>query len=492
MKKSAVLNTYLTAVMALAMTFAVACTGPGQSPTLSAQGKTADPNQQQQLADGPSDGAGGEDGTTDGNGGNGVNGKIYESYIVKLEELPAFKNIVKEKLEAMDKAWMAAESKAYPNEKQKPLPLFSIISKFKKWYVAPVSLKSLNKKTIGVEFTNESTDQLALQTESEIWIDSRLFEKEKMGIEDQARLILHEYVMSLYLLQFESLNDLCLLGQTNYSSPESFHCIEKGVAEKFAPAMKKRDLNKDDYARIRSVTETLFNNADKMSAQEISRTLVLQGFDKRLFEPSYISEGESYKVSMTAVEIVQALKHSVYSQNLDGLCQGVQSKDKIPCIVEIKNISSASKSNFAGAIDVELAIKDPKTQQIIRSVKANIYDTVTTQSSETFLYSLSTDEPTTEGERFGNVSLFLRKGKDSNYLDVLAVVFSKFVVTYVGPDNSSASQQGKNCLRVSSSILKTTSIADDALVAGNDIDVDSSPSLKYISTTTNHGVDCKK
>jgi hypothetical protein len=355
MKKSVVLNTYLKAVVALTMTFAVACTGPGQSPTLGAQGKTADPGQQN------------ADGTTDGNGGNGVNGKIYESYIVDPQNLPAYKNILETKIANMEKIWADASVKLYPTSK--PDATFNLIWKMKKWYIAPVSLQSLNKKTIGVEFTNENTEQLALQTDSEIWIDSRLFEK--MSPEDQARLLLHEYVMTMYLFKFQKLNDLCITARTVSSQPEEYHCSDRANAEELFPFEPKRDLDKADYTHIRSLTSSLMNTQQFTSQKVLANLFLSQGFDKRTFR---IYEGSETPMELTAEEMMSALKKAIYSQKFNGDCQGVQSGTVRSCALTLKE----SVGEY-GVTDLEVGLVDANSKQVLRTVKFHFHVVVSTE-----------------------------------------------------------------------------------------------------------------
>lgn len=483
MKKSAVLNTYLTAVMALAMTFAVACTGSGQLPGLGGQGKDA-ATPQQPLADGQPDGAGGEDGTTDGNGGNGVNGKIYESYIVNPQELAAYKQIIQPKMESLDKSWNAAE------KAEDAVPLFNLIWKFKKWYIAPVSLNSLKKKTIGVEFTKENTEQLALQTDSEVWIDSRLFEK--MSITEQAQLLMlmHEYTMNAYLIKFDSIYDLCTLASTRAENPEHFNCGTRAEVDKVMPPEPKRDLNKTDYSRIRYMTSTLLENNSFGTKKDLSNLLLINGFDNRVFKNNVDSSSKSEQVDVSANEIVIALKGIAYSQAMNGPCVGVQSGIEKNCIFEVKDETPASANGFKV---LKISLKDASTQEVLRSSTVSIFDTKTTRMTETNMIYLSywDSMPDTEGALTDGLRLEFEKYKDAP-AQLKNVFFVRNIVTAIitAPPKNTETWQCKEVVSKLASYIRTSLFEQDVIYLGT-ATKESQSELRRVLNSHGH-TECKK
>lgn len=468
MKKSAVLNTYKIAAMALAMTFAVACTRPGQSPTLNAQGKTTAPTAQQQHTEG----------TTDGAGGNGTNGKIYESYIVDPQSLPAYKNILEAKIKAMDKLQMDAYRL---NGIQDPESIYSLSWNLKKWYLAPVSLKTLDKKTLGIEFTNEKTEQLALQTESEIWIDSRLFEK--MSLEEQANLLAHEYVMSLYLFKFQNLNDICMSARSVSAHPENYDCKNNLSSEDsiIVSGESKRPLDKSDYARIRSLTSTIVSK-EFSSQKHLVDTFLGLGFDKRIFIVNQDPKSKE-KISFSNEELIASLKRAVYSQKLDGKCQGIQSGATSTCKVEIQDTRQSN-----GLPGLKVILKDAATSQVIRSVVITDNNSAGSYDFEIPNLEFEITEfevlPKNEGGLFGSVKVLLTKEDKDMPAEVTGLVFTTNVVT----SSKEVNQNGNKCLEIQAVPLKAKSQDQEAVL------VSTSHSIQdYIVrglTSLNHTTNC--
>ncbi len=176
-------------------------------------------------------------GTADSGGGNTFNGKPLESYIVDITLLPAFKNQVEPILE--DLKYFSVGNYA-----------FQFLIKNKAWYFIPEDLTTLPKEKIGSAVHSE---QAALQDFKQIWINSKIFDA-MTSEEDQAKLILHELLMGLKLLKFDSARQECL----GYSvSPESSH-LECGYFSESARG-KPSDLKEKDYAQIRASVDEIFS-----------------------------------------------------------------------------------------------------------------------------------------------------------------------------------------------------------------------------------------
>jgi hypothetical protein len=454
MKNLVFSSIYRLSVVALAMTIAVACTNANHSgPAAGAKANTSGP------------GAPGQDvnGTTDGAGGNGIDGKAYESYIVDPQDLSTYKNKLEAKITAIDKKWKDTTPPS-DHDEVTYLPFFQSMWKLKKWYIAPVTLASLDKKTIGVEFTREKTQQLAIQTDTEVWIDSRLFEK--MSEDDKAKLMLHEYLMSLYLLKFQSYFDICQFAAT--IDPTSVKgCDDRATVDSILPPEEKKDLVDSDYTNIRAMTSLIYNQGSSISAAQLSSSFLYQKFDRRAFS---LSTGDKEtEVKVTNEEVVSALKAAVYSRSLNGLCKTVRSKEKRPCVLDIQDIAATPETY--GNQTYLLSLKDPSSHEVIRSAKVSLYGgplTFGDGASDINKYTsliFTEPMPKVEGTTYGNVIVILKPVAGYQKIEVAGIVFSKGVLSSV----EHIQQEKKDCLDYKGVQVNGQGFADDGILLSNEV-----------------------
>jgi hypothetical protein len=449
MKKSVFLNTYKFALTALTMTIAVACTNSHQSqkPTGTDSARA--------------------EGTTDGAGGNGINGKAYEAYIVDPQTLPAYRNIVGKKIEALSKEWNRPTLEKDPKAKEDLF--FSFMWKTKKWYLAPISLKSLDKKVIGVEFSVERTEQLAVQTEKEIWIDSRAFEK--MSEQEQARLLTHEYVMNLYLMRFSSLYDICM----QVSPFTETNCDTREEVDKMFPFEAKRDLNNEDYTNIRAMTDLIMQDAP---AKAIIDSFAVKNFDKRYFISMNPHNKTFSPAEIKPEDLVLALKSASYTQRLNGACTGLRTSEHRECIFEVKESEGPT---------LDITIKEAETQKVLRTLhinKINISSIFNGLNREIFMAGLSEEIPNIEGQTLGTLAIYLKKEEVNEKFKVVGIIVNQLIVT------SSIKDSKKNgCYNKMALPLKTKEFFQDAIYMKNGVelsDLDIQTALEFnISTSCN-------
>lgn len=223
----------------------------------------------------------GSNGTQDTGGCNGVGGKCYDSYIVDFRTLDAYK----EHIQPIEKN-VLQKSKEF--HKPKVDHTFSVLSGpalTKTWYLAPVELSTISKDILGVSFISTSTEQLAIQTDREVWIDSRKFDQ--LNKKEQAELILHEMVMALYLIKYKPFSELCPTFQEVDPTTE---CTNMEIIDSVLPIEKESALSKSDYESIRRVTNWLMVNGATIDLKEFYTRLFYNGFDKRIFNPKLISQ----------------------------------------------------------------------------------------------------------------------------------------------------------------------------------------------------------
>lgn len=126
-------------------------------------------------------------------GGSTIKKRPLESYAKKLEKVDAYKLKVVPLIEKlkMELPRMAAD--------------FIHLSNNRVWYFIPASLDKIKSAVIGTY--SPEVDQTAVQDLNAVWFDSNLFDE--MEKEDQARLIIHELVMGMHLLEYKPRLDRC-------------------------------------------------------------------------------------------------------------------------------------------------------------------------------------------------------------------------------------------------------------------------------------------
>lgn len=196
------------------------------------------------------------EGTVDSGGGNTFNGKPLESYAIKVRELPAFKNKVEALLE--NQGLQSTRVKA----------VFDYILDKKTWYLIPGELKKLPSEKIA---SAVGTDQAALQDFKQVWLNQNIFDE--MKEDDQATLLVHELLMGLRLLRFDSAQSECLIVYYGRHS-EQFCKTSYSTDLRGKPS----DLTDADYAQIRAATKKVVDDGKAFSADDWEDLLGSEGF----------------------------------------------------------------------------------------------------------------------------------------------------------------------------------------------------------------------
>lgn len=302
---------YLTFALAL-VTGMVSCQKPDRTLVSGAQvGK-------------PATGGGGEqgrsNGTADTGGGNGCDGKAYESYIVNPLELPAYTKYIQPMIENLDRQQNEKDSKA--DQKHS----FANFFKMKTWYISCVDLQPIDKSVLGVSFDKNNTQQLAIQKDREIWIANKFFKD--MSLEDQAMLVRHEFVMSLYFLKFKSLSEICKIMSETMGGQE---CV--GITPQvdlLTPKAPLRPLQASDYENIRRVTGFLKDEGATAKLETIDQRLRDNGFDQRIFNSGMTLSGTDNE-KMTAAAYSDIWNRAKFTNSLPDKCFFLESRKQEVC-----------------------------------------------------------------------------------------------------------------------------------------------------------------
>lgn len=271
------------------------------------------------------------DGPGHGGGGNGTNGRLYESFAVQIADLPAYKNIAEKVL-----------LRLFDETKGEKAVLNKHV-KIKTWYLVPKHLKPIDKEIIGVSQNDAATEQLAFQTEKEIWIDQIYFSQ--MSESDQATLIVHEMMMLYYGLKSKDLNSLGQMGIM--SKDDSVNCEMFKVYDSYFPAQNVQSLDKNDYQNIRTVTNYFmsnFENAD-LAINNFKQKMIQNGFDRRLFSPASNLEKDGYDQVPTTFLFEQISKLNFLNRPLDK-CFSKYLNKEIPCQISTKNETETIRTKY--------------------------------------------------------------------------------------------------------------------------------------------------
>ena len=156
----------------------------------------------------------------------------------------------------------------------------------RRWYFMPGELNKIPVERIGVSFP---VDQIALQSLGEIWVNDKLFAA--MEFQDRELLIVHELVMGIRLMEFQSSYDKCIAAQGDLRIPillgtatdehqELWKKARRGctipgvdpnrpVGGLPTDPTKKLVLTKEDYLNIRSLVTKIWTSEGQLDPEEI-------------------------------------------------------------------------------------------------------------------------------------------------------------------------------------------------------------------------------
>lgn len=225
----------------------------------------------------------------DRGGANGYNGLPLESYIKDPKALSAYQNFIKPLQSRLSRVSFIGQ-------------YFDYVLSHKTWYFVGNLYQTLSREQIG---SAVPTDQIALQDFESVWIDQQRFSGPQMTEEEQAKVILHEILMGIKLLRFQSQKEQCLSVITNpinaYQCDEHFD-VRTGNPSHMTPT---------DYNEIRQTV------VDLMSLQANADMKLVEDLLNRRHFSNQVFPFESYDTSRGLdVETIRfKLKDAVLSGN---------------------------------------------------------------------------------------------------------------------------------------------------------------------------------
>lgn len=214
------------------------------------------------------------EGGVDSGGGNGLEGRMLESYKKPVQEVPAFADKVLPVILNLARVYPRLASDLWH------------IARERSWYFIPGRLDRLPSHRIGVSL---KTDQYALQNRKEIWLDEILFD-EMRSDDERAKLILHELVMGVRMMAFQDPLDECLssvaLGSLGPGSAEFYRkqrqaCFQRAESLQSGSSLlspKKIEISNEDYMAIRDLVGVLWAHQGQVDADELKSWLKIRKF----------------------------------------------------------------------------------------------------------------------------------------------------------------------------------------------------------------------
>jgi len=261
-------------------------------------------------------------------------------------ELPAFKKYISP---------LFAKADLEENEFQR-----IVFGLEKTWYIAPVGLVQIENAVLGVEAFDSKTEQHANHGEKEIWIDSR---KHNLKTEEeQAKTILHEMTMALYLVKYESFASAKY--QKSLGEMSVIPYIAR-ILEHQSPPEKKRLLNKTDYGNIRGMTAWLLQQTPPVDNEILIAKYRSYDFDKRIFKKGQaVKSDEDYVYEELSVpELREVILKTQLLGGLPNLCNiGLGHGEEIDCGIRFvdKSLTDYSDQEERGVFNKYLISMEVK------------------------------------------------------------------------------------------------------------------------------------
>ncbi|MCK6598673.1 MAG: hypothetical protein L6Q37_09945 [Bdellovibrionaceae bacterium] len=263
-----------------------------------------------------------------GGGGNGDQTGVFESSIKAVTSLAAYPKYIKPVLDRFDFLMNQLNSE---KRKEESFSYSTFLIKWKLWYFTKSNLNMIDKKTLGVVFLSDTPYQIAINTPREIWINRDFFfdllgRDLKTGIIDpelqlrkQADLIIHEIVMNLYFLRYQSFYEICKLSEElgfQNADKKNLSC-EQLKELKIFKQKEEMVLTEEDYQRIRRVTDFFINDMQAATSEQLYSKLINNGFDKRFINKK---EQAPKQEKITYEAVVKTFQKMILAENFDEKC----------------------------------------------------------------------------------------------------------------------------------------------------------------------------
>jgi len=322
----------------------------------------------------------------------------------------------------------------------------------KPWYFVKGPLEPLSQGTNGAPI---KTQEGVLQSYSEVWVDKTLLNGSKMDMKKQAIVLMHELLMGIKILRFDSSKIQCLIF-TAY--PESCE-IHSSIRPYPTKSLDELILH-EDYAEVRNLTNILLDEWETLSANDINQLLIQNHFSLSQFSFPHNKMKEkiiNYKdivAAITGAQLANRLPNYYFdSQTLTKLLmknvgksqidyRPIHWKNKGKCDIQFSEINEKSMKM---TLKVEIKEKKKNDQKTTIQKEVTLYNNnfeypnVNSKSilirdwsqDDVFIHSLSSKswirndrKKSKLGDKYWNVDFSFRNYSDHN---LSAISFSEYV-----------------------------------------------------------------
>jgi hypothetical protein len=271
------------------------------------------------------------DGPITSGGGNGLDGRMTEMYSKDIQSLPEYRRYIVPVLRRLSQ-----------NRTDVLVAYLRWAANSKAWYFVPERLPNLPKERIALAF--KSTDQLALHSDKEIFIDEPAYRAQTDR--EKAFLLLHEMVMGARLLMKKSPVKQCsiLSGSLESSSCKDPEIMKLATMDAdFDPKQEQIILNGRDHESVRAMTVYLMEPKRALDGASIAALRSRLEFN---FPWDHLLS------SLDQDQLIAAIDRSVLARTAFTAPPSFASKVDSDCYLSQKDLSSSYLSyelgNLAG------------------------------------------------------------------------------------------------------------------------------------------------
>lgn len=364
-----------------------------------------------QPANGGSGGDSMKRGTSDSGGGTGVEGKMFESYIVDPTTLPAYKEHLAPRFANMN-----------TSSQQDSL---EVAFHLKTWYLAPVELAKIEKDLLGVSFMQNSTTQIARHKLREIWISKPIYDAMMPDTLAQATTLAHEWVMGLYMMKFMKFSDIC---RSTMVDPKERCGSDPDAFDDLIPPEPVHVLTDEDNENIRFVTDWFMRTSLKpFDQKEFMRVLIARGFDQRFFDPGRQEpDQETKNLIMSRKQFIETLQGSKLTKLMPDQCTGVTLGKTSPCTLDFKDTGTGL------GVSLNVPGEPPLEFETYLSDQIHLSESGDVNSLEYYTITLFTRQPKYRvGDRARYLALLFDKTRVPGQVELRSVVLRTGVITSI-------------------------------------------------------------
>lgn len=309
--------------------------------------------------------------------GKGTGAPVTESVSSKAAVAKKYsKNIKDPRTLAAYNAHLSEIFKALEKSGQVP---WSNLFSLKNWIFGGADIKMITS-FISEEYEVRHQQAVVRQTQFEVFVDDKAFAT--IASEEQAKLILRQYLMSLYSLRSLSGQELCTLAKQSLTSTECQAIAQAPTPEQAAAARVEasksktkvtktvpavnRKIERADENRVDRVLALMMQKGTQLTEADLLKELTDAGFDMRLFsfKLGKASEVKNH-LKMTDAQTESLFKEVVQLHGKETTCFSLRLDGNSKCQVSVERSDLFKVPGHAGYRLISLAAKEVEAESAL-------------------------------------------------------------------------------------------------------------------------------